>query len=65
MNIPCVKSCPDRSESCHAECAAYKAWRAERDADAAKRQKKKQTISALAELAGGRYRRRVKKHKEG
>ena len=31
MTAPCYK-CPDRSAGCHADCAAYKAYRREMDA---------------------------------
>lgn len=26
MNPPCVKSCPDRSPTCHTNCRKYKAY---------------------------------------
>lgn len=32
MEIPCVKDCPDRNETCHGSCEKYKAyavWREE------------------------------------
>lgn len=38
MRAPC-KDCPDRHPGCHGQCEAYKAFRAQRDAAIAEKQK--------------------------
>lgn len=42
MKIPCGKNCPDRSATCHAECAKYLDFRAW--CDQAREQERQQRI---------------------
>ena len=33
MKYPCIRDCPDRSPTCHGDCAAYLEWRKLREAE--------------------------------
>lgn len=46
MNNPCVKDCPDRSATCHAECEKYAAFAAWCEEEREKRAKRNALKSA-------------------
>lgn len=59
--IPCTPYCPGRSAECHGTCEAYKAYRAQMDAQREARLKTAQDIYVSASKE--QYRRRKAKDK--
>lgn len=64
-NNPCTGACQLRSATCHSECEAYLAYRAERLAVAEARRKRTEREEMMSDYGNARFNRIVKNRHTG